>query len=542
MSAPIHGESMFELFVRRVTASGEAPALWTYEAGEFRSCTWKDLAADVAAVAASLRRLGVAPGDRVAVELPNCHEWIVADLALAAVGAVSVPLHVTYKTEERHRLLKHSGAKRSIRSLAEGDPTQPAGDNENVRLIDWIECSELESWEFLTVDAADLCDFAPPDPASLATIVYTSGTTGEPKGVMLSHSNLAFDALALVEAFEDSAADRRLTFLPFSHLYARTCDLYTWIILGNELVLARSRETILDDCKLMRPTLINGVPYFYQKVADAVRAQGKINEPGALQAMLGGRIKMCASGGAALADYAAEIFAQQETPIRNGYGLSESAPVITASSKKVYRRGSVGKALPRVEVRIADDGEVLTRGPHIMQGYYRDEAATAAVIDSDGWLHTGDLGRLDEDNFLFITGRKKELIVTATGKKVAPGQIESALASDPLIAQAIVIGEGRNFLTALIVPDPDELRREIRRQHLWVFSRRGALRHRKVLATYRERINHLLADHPKHEQIARFTLMGRGFTPDSGEMTPKLSLRRELIQQNCAAEINAMYR
>lgn len=541
MSASIQGDSMFELFVRRVAVSGDAPALWTFEQGEFRSCTWDDLAADVAAVAASLRRLGISPGDRVAVELPNCHQWIVSDLALAAVGAVSVPLHVTYKSEERLRLLEHCGARYSIRSLSE-DWEESGSTSEDVSLIDLIGAAELESWDFLTVDAASLDDCSFPAAESLATIVYTSGTTGHPKGVMLSHRNLAFDALALVKAFDDSAEDRRLTFLPFSHLYARTCDLYTWIILGNELVLARSRETILDDCKLMRPTLINGVPYFYQKVADAVRGQGKIDDPGALQKMLGGRIKMFACGGAPLADYAADIFAKQESPIRNGYGLSESAPVISASSKKSYRPRAVGKALPGVEVRIAEDGEVLTRGPHVMMGYYHDEAATAEVIDADGWLHTGDFGHLDVDDFLFITGRKKELIVTATGKKVAPAQIESVLASDPLIAQAIVIGEGRNYLTALIVPDPDELRREISRKRLWVFSKRGALRHRKVLATYRERIDRLLADHPKHEQIAKFTLMGRGFTPDSGEMTPKLSLRRELIQNNCAAEIAAMYR
>ncbi|MCC9609693.1 AMP-dependent synthetase/ligase [Blastopirellula sp. JC732] len=541
MSAPIHGDSIFELFVRRAMISGETPALWTFEQGEFRSCTWDDLAADVAAVAASFRRLGVSPGDRVAVELPNCHEWIIADLAIAAVGAVSVPLHVSYRTEERLRLLEHCGAKYSLRSFGE-DWEESGSTTEDVSLVDLVDQTELESWDFLTVDAAPLTEFSLPRPDDLATIVYTSGTTGHPKGVMLSHGNLAFDALALVEAFDDSSEDRRLTFLPFSHLYARTCDLYTWIILGNELVLARSRETILDDCKLMRPTLINGVPYFYQKVADAVRAQGKIEEPGTLQKMLGGRIKMFASGGAALADYAADIFAKQDSPIRNGYGLSESAPVITASSRKIYRPRSVGRALPGVEVRIADDGEVLTRGPHVMQGYYHDEAATAAVIDEQGWLQTGDLGHLDEDNFLFITGRKKELIVTATGKKVAPAQIESVLASDPLIAQAIVIGEGRNFLTALIVPEPDVLREFIRLERLWVFSKRGALRHRKVLATYRERIDRLLADHPKHEQIARFTLMGRGFTPDSGEMTPKLSLRRDLIQRNCAAEIEAMYR
>ncbi|TWT30758.1 AMP-dependent synthetase/ligase [Blastopirellula retiformator] len=541
MAAPIQGDSMFELFVRRVAISGEAPALWTYEEGQFRSCTWNDLAADVAAVAASLRRLGVSPGERVAVELPNCHEWIVADLAIAAIGAVSVPLHVTYKSEERIRLLEHSGAKRSIRALG-GELFEPAYNNDDVSLVDLIGCSEIESWEFLTVDAAPLAPFSSPKPEDLATIVYTSGTTGHPKGVMLSHRNLAFDALALVEAFDDSSEDRRLTFLPFSHLYARTCDLYTWIILGNELVLARSRETILDDCKLMRPTLINGVPYFYQKVADAVRAEGKIDQPGTLQKMLGGRIKMFACGGAPLADYAADIFAKQESPVRNGYGLSESAPVISASSRRIYRPRSVGRALPGVEVRIADDGEVLTRGPHVMQGYYKDAAATAEVIDGDGWLHTGDLGHLDDDQFLFITGRKKELIVTATGKKVAPAQIESALASDPLIAQAIVVGEGKNFLAALVVPNPEALREFIRQKRLWVFSKRGALRHRKVLAVYRERIDRLLADHPKHEQIVRFTLLGRGFTPDSGEMTPKLSLRRELIQQNCAAEIAALYR
>jgi long-chain acyl-CoA synthetase len=223
-----------------------------------------------------------------------------------------------------------------------------------------------------------------------------------------------------------------------------------------------------------------------------------------------------------------------------GYGLSEASPVITLSSEEHHRRGSVGKPIPEVEVRIAGDGEIFTRGPHVMQGYYENSAATAEVVQ-DGWLATGDLGRLDDDGFLYITGRKKEILVTLGGKNIAPVLLETLLTQDPLILQALVVGDGRPYLTALIVPSPDALKAEIHARHLFVWTKAGALSHPKVLALYEERIAAQLVGVSHYEQVRKFKLLDRGFSIELGEMTPKLSLRRKEIEKHFAAEIAAMY-
>ncbi len=261
--------------------------------------------------------------------------------------------------------------------------------------------------------------------------------------------------------------------------------------------------------------------------------------PGALQAMFGGRMKMCCAGGAALADHVNEFFKARGITLVQGYGLTESSPVISTGTQEEHRVGTVGKPIRGVEVKIADDGEVLTRGPHVMVGYWNMPEDTAAVI-REGWLHTGDLGTL-EDGFLKITGRKKELIVTAGGKNIAPTYIEGLLTEDPLIAQAVVVGDAKKYLAALIVPDPDNLKAEIIKRQIPVFSPAEALAHPDVKAIYAERIKDRLADVSHAEQVQKFTLMSRGFTPESGELTFKLSLKRDVVMQNCAKEIAAMY-
>jgi long-chain acyl-CoA synthetase len=378
-------------------------------------------------------------------------------------------------------------------------------------------------------------------PSSLATILYTSGTTGEPKGVMLTQHNLVSNAVATVEQFDMQESDRRLNFLPLSHIFARLCDLYTWLVCGYQLGLAESRDSVLADCAALRPTLLNGVPYFYDRVRRTLIEQGRQDEPGALRNILGGEVRTCASGGAALPDLVFDFYWERSVPLLQGYGLTETSPVITMSTPAHVRRGSSGRPIRDVEVRIASDGEIVTRGPHVMAGYYRQPQATAEVI-RDGWFHTGDLGRLDEDGFLFITGRKKEILVTSGGKNIAVIHLESLLTEDPLILQAVVVGDGRDYLTALIVPNPDLLRQEITARGIVAGSREEALVHPAVLDLYRERIQHRLRTVSQYEQVRRFRLLPRGFTIDSGELTPKLSLRRKEIEANYRAEINDMYR
>jgi long-chain acyl-CoA synthetase len=360
---------------------------------------------------------------------------------------------------------------------------------------------------------------------------------------MLSHWNLASNAIATDGLFLPGESDVKLCWLPLSHIFARTADLYCWIVRGSEMVLAESRETILANCQQFQPTIINGVPYFFDKVHRHVVSQGGSDDEqtGRLQAAFGGRLKFACSGGAPLADATAEYYHRHGVPLLQGYGLTESSPVISVSTPRAHKTGSVGQPLNGVEVEIAADGEVLTRGPLVMLGYWKQPKATAETVDADGWLHTGDMGRLDEEGFLWITGRKKELIVTAAGKNIAPAYLERLMCEDPLILQALVVGDRRNFLAALIVPNPDALGSEIAARGIGVTSREEALVHPQVLALYRERIDARLAGVSHCEQIGQFRLLGRGFTIELDELTPTLKLRRSVIGQHFAAEIEGMY-
>jgi long-chain acyl-CoA synthetase len=358
-----------------------------------------------------------------------------------------------------------------------------------------------------------------PAPDDLATILYTSGTTGRPRGVMLSQRNLAVNAAAVADAHGGDADQTRLCILPLSHIYARTCDLYTWVYRGSRLVLAESRESLARDCELARPTALNAVPFLYQRIAERIAASGVQDEAAALRQFFGGRVEKLFSGGAPLAPNVEAWFAGIGLPILQGYGLTEASPVISVSTLSANRFGSVGQPLPDVEVRVADDGEILCRGPNVMLGYWRDEQATADVIHG-GWLHTGDLGQLDDDNFLFIRGRKKELIVLSTGKKVLPTRVENLITASPLIEQAAVFGDGQCGLVALIVPAAGR-------------GERGA-RSEEFAAEIKRRLQSAAHE----EQIQRFTLLDRPFSIERGEMTPKLSLCRTMIERNFAAELS----
>jgi long-chain acyl-CoA synthetase len=374
----------------------------------------------------------------------------------------------------------------------------------------------------------------------LATILYTSGTTGEPRGVMLTQRNIAANAVAMADALATDSIETRLLILPLSHIYARTCDLYCWIYRGSRLVIAESRETALRDCKIAQPTVINAVPYFYQKVADGLRASTSQVDAAVLRAALGGAVKRLHCGGAALPWEVENFFLERGLPVLSGYGLTEASPVITAATPEDYSPGSVGRPLPNVEVRLAEDGEIQARGPSIMQGYWQNDSESKRAVQ-DGWLHTGDLGEWDANGHLRIIGRKKEMLVLSTGKKVAPTRIEQLLVGSPWIEQCCVVGDGRKCVGAIIVPNPDKLRDYIKRERLLVWSRKRALTHSKVRALYRQEIDRCLADAAEFEQVGVFTLIGRGFSIEAGELTPKLSLCRNRIADAFAPEIEPMY-
>ena len=531
----------------------------------FLDRTGSQLAADVYDWAALLMQLGVEPGDRIVHVSENRCEWIITDLAIQFARGIHVPVHAPLTGAQIAWQIQDSGAKvvilsgpaqaaklvgqeaalASVRHFVSYDPCAQTLAGQRVQ---WLK----DVWERpAAIDPKQVRDaaLALTTPDDVATILYTSGTTGEPKGVMLTQRNLATNALATMQRFYDDSPRRdaslgpvrRLNFLPLSHIFARTCDLYLWIMEGSELALAESRDTVLADAAAVQPTFMNGVPYFYDKVCRGLKEKGVENVPGILKNTLGGRIEQCCAGGAALPVHLYDYFHAQGVPLLLGYGLTESSPVISMSTVNHHRRGASGQPISGIEVKIADDGEILTRGPHVMLGYYKRPDATVETIN-DGWLSTGDLGRLDDDGFLFITGRKKELIVTLGGKNIAPVYLEGLLTQDPLIAQALVIGDGRSFLTALIVPNPEPLKAQIIARRIPVRSAAEALVHPQVLSLYQERIARCLADVAPYEQVKKFTLLARGFSLELGEMTAKLSLRRKIIEEHFAAEIEGMYR
>ncbi len=532
------------LLAATVARRGDAPALGVIAGGTLVWRSWSELGAQIARAAEGLAARGVAPGDRVAQLSPNCEGWIVADLAIQQLGAVHVPLHAALAPAQAAEQVRHAGARLLLVDLEESANRLRAAVDRPVEIVTHKElhCSPPSKGGARggISDASSAASASPSTPESLATILYTRGTPGPPRGVMLTQRNLVANAVGVTDAVAAIADEIRLCVLPLSHIYARTCDLYSWIYRGTRLVLAESRETILRDCQLARPTVINAVPYFYQKVADGLRSAVPTADAEALRQAFGGAVKRCYCGGAGLAPELEEFFAERGLPVLSGYGLTEAAPVVTASTFDTYAAGTVGRPLPNLETRLADDGELLVRGPNVMQGYWHDDAATAAVLQ-EGWLHTGDLAEWAENGNLRIVGRKKEMIVLATGNKVAPTRIEQLLVGSPWIEQCCVIGDGRKCLAALVVPNPDRLRQEIRRRRLLVWSRRRALTHPQVLALYREEIDRCLAGVASFEQVGPFVLLGRGFSVEAGEMTPKLSLCRGVIERVFSGESETMY-
>ena len=471
-------QTLISLLVQRINEDHSRPALVGKLGGQHESLTWGQLGDRVCQLAVALIRSGVEPGDRVVQVSENRLEWIVCDLAIQLARAVHVPLHATLSGRQIVEQLVDSGAKKALLS----DRSQLTKLTAHIAELP----TELECWVFDSVDdcpggmsvaslaqlesrgdlseAARVLEDAQQQVTSdtLATLIYTSGTTGEPKGVMLTHGNFYSNTHATIAAIDMAREDHRLTFLPLSHVFARTCDLYTWLMIGYQLSLAESRETVLSDCQELKPTTLNGVPYFFDKVRRYLVSQQAEVADGALRDLLGGRMRMCCSGGAALPEHVFDFYWQQQIPLLEGYGLTETSPVITVSTPQHYRRKSAGRAISGVEIQIENE-EILTRGPHVMCGYYQKSAATQEVM-RDGWFCTGDLGYLDDDGFLFITGRRKELLVLASGKNVAPVYLESLLLEEPLIAQVLVVGDHRSFLSALVVPDCELLKKKIHEQ------------------------------------------------------------------------------
>jgi long-chain acyl-CoA synthetase len=547
-----------------------------------------------------VRALGVSPGDRVAIMSESRPEWLLADLALLVYGAVSVPVYPTLSAAQARYILADAAARLAFVSSQEQlEKIQRIRHElpalEAVVIFDEVTLtspSVLSLASVLERGHAQLMnewgagrsfrdDARKVSPSDLAAIIYTSGTTGEPKGAMLTHGNLASNLIAAQTILRLRDEEVALSFLPLSHAFERMLA-YVGLYNGVTIVFAESLETVARDILTVRPTLMTGVPRVYEKFEARIRQKGDalpqprrtlfhwgLNVANArakaemngrrlsgrlkLEAALaerlvwskirenvGGRLHTMISGSAPLPLAVAEFFHGIGLPITEGYGLTETSPVLTGNPPGAARAGSVGRAIPGVEIKIAPDGEILARGPNIMTGYHNRPAETADVL-RDGWFYTGDIGTLDADGYLTITDRKKDLLVTSGGKKIAPQPLEAVLNRSPLVAEAIVLGDRRKFAAALIVPDFGALDRRLRDLGRPQAAREELVQRPDVVALYEEVVEALNQELAHFERIKKIRLLPREFTIESGELTPSLKIRRKAIEQNWRGEIEAIY-
>ncbi len=535
---------------------------------------WSGLGERVRAVAAGLIAAGVQPGDRVALMSATRMEWTIADLAILSAGAVTVPIYETSSSEQCAWILSDSGARLAIAEASDQARKLEAGLDELFVIedggLDTLAGRGLEAHR-----AGVLARASVPRHGDLATIVYTSGTTGRPKGCMLTHGNLVWNARQAEHQLRRllGEGDATLLFLPLAHIFARHIQ-FTCLESDVTIGYARSLSTLADDIASFRPTFLFSIPRVLEKVFNA--AQHKAQGPKAkvfdlavrvstqwsgaqrhglvtkvehaiadrlvyakVREALGGRLRYCVSGGAALAPHLASFFYAAGITILEGYGLTETTSPSTVNTPDKLRLGTVGTPMPGVEVKIGGDGEVLIRGGNVFAGYFRDDAATRRALDADGWFHTGDIGELDDAGFLRITGRLKELIVTASGKNVAPAMLEEPLKEHRLVSQAMVVGDNRPYVGCLITLDPDELalfaasRGLVASPHV---SESDAVRSEVAKAV--DRVNATVST---PESIRRWKVLPRDFSQEDNEITPSLKLRRDVVSAHFADEIEALY-
>jgi long-chain acyl-CoA synthetase len=566
-------------------------------AGTYRPISHKEVAERVRHAARGLSSLGINRGDRVAILSENRPEWAIADYACLTTGLTDVPIYPTLPADQIAYVLKDSGAVAvfvSTRTQAEKvkgiRPQLPAiksviGFDDIPTLTD-MSIAELErrgaQGESSESTARYRSDALTVKPDDLATIIYTAGTTGEPKGVMLSHDNIYSNVAAARNAIPFEGRDIALSFLPLSHIFERMGGHYMMWATGTSIAYAESFDTIPINMQEVRPTLVLSVPRLYEKMyariletaltggflkkkiffwASAVAerwANEKLagREPGGLlarqyaiaqklvfsklKARTGGRLRYFVSGGAPLSPEINKFFYASGLVILEGYGLTETSPVIAVNTPENFRIGTVGKAIDGVEIKIASDGEILSRGPNVMKGYYKKPEATREAIEPDGWFHTGDIGEL-RDGFLAITDRKKDIIVTAGGKNIAPQPLENKVKTNKYVAQAVMLGDKRKFPSMLVVPNFDQLEKwAMRRNIIWT-DRAQLLRMPTIQAKMEQEVNKELAGAAHFELPKKIGLLEHDFSIERGELTPKLSVKRRAIDQHYKALIDSLY-
>jgi len=592
LQGPAAIQTVNELFLRVAGSNRPDAMLFQDDAGVWQGISSIEVYRRVRALARALQEWGIERGDRVALLSENRWEWQITDFAVLAIGAVDVPIYPTLTTEQIGELLHDSAAKVAIVSTrAMFDKVEPfmgkAG-LEHVVMMDTVQVPpDAVIFSMLTQSMDAIVHERDPEfdaevlsakPEDLATLIYTSGTTGEPKGVMLTHGNIASNVSYTTRDFGFGRGDSSVSYLPLSHITARALD-YAMFFNGAQVAYCNQFDKLIQALKQVRPTIFVGVPRVYEKIRQGVEQKSAISKvkkgilawavkqggshrdrihdrkrPGALtwkianklvyskiREAFGGRVGSFISGGAPLGVETGDWFASVGISVLEGYGLTETSPVIAINTPGVHRMGTVGKQLPNVECKLAADDELLVRGPGIFKGYWHKPEATREVIDAEGWFATGDIAKIDGDGFLSITDRKKELLKTSGGKLIAPQPIEGKLKTNMLVAQAALVGDKHKFISVLISPNFAALEDWARQQGIGAGTRRELVADGRVTALYGEivaKVNGTLAN---FETMKRFRVVADEWLLETGELTPSMKLKRRIITEKYAKTIAGLY-
>ena len=585
---------LFDILDHQLANCPQADCIATKENGEWRMYSTAQVLETSELLALGLMALGIKPGDRVAMASGNRSEWCLVDQALLRIGAINVPIYPTSAAADYAYVLKHSGARIFFAGdkdiLAKGlEAKKDAPAIEHVFSFDRLDGTR--HWSEVTALGAN------GDPASvggraalekykaavksgdLASIIYTSGTTGKPKGVMLTHNNILSNVEASYERLPVDSGARTISFLPLCHIYERML-MYLYMRTGVSIYFQPTLDDLGDRIREVKPHVFTAVPRLLEKIYARIMAKGEeltgikrklffwalsLGERydvkgrswwydvqlslarklifSKWQAALGGNVRCVASGSSALQVRLARIFNAAGIPLMEGYGLTETSPVVSVNDARNdgFRFGTVGKPIRDVQVRIAEDGEILIKGPNVMMGYYNEPAMTAEVLTPDGWFHTGDIGEVTGEGFLRITDRKKEMFKTSGGKYVAPQPIENKFKASRLVEQVMVVGEYQKFPAALIVPNFEALKEVCAQRGIPFSSREEAVKDKRVIDLFGPVVTAANDGLGHWEQIKKVALLPKEFTIEAGELTPKLSLRRKAIMANHAAVVDALY-
>jgi len=575
------------------------PCLKYKRQGRYTPISWREMQKMVTNAGLGLISLGVKKDDIVTIFSENCWQWLVADLASLSIGTADAPIYATNSGEESAYIINDCKSKflfvsdkdhleriRSVRSKIKGLKKIITFDPIDTDEKDIISLDELMRIGENSKDRKAFDErMSAIDPEGLATLIYTSGTTGPPKGVMLTHANFVSNIMQCYASHPMIGHhDEALLFLPWSHSLGRTVSVYLMMHIGAVISLAENFSSVMENMVEIRPTLVVSVPRLFEKIHAGIFS--KVEQAGPAkkkmfswatsvagravdyrvqrkeipltlklqydaaeklvysklrQALGMDRVKIFINGGGHLAVDIDRFFNGIGINLHNGYGLTETSPVTNVNTFDVFEFGSVGPALADTQIKIASDGEILIKGPQVMKGYFNKPADTKSVFTEDGWFMTGDIGRIDERGCLYITDRKKDIIITAGGKNIAPQNIENTLVANLYIEQAVIIGEGKKYLSALIVPNYTELISYAKKQGISFDDKEDLIKKPEIVTFYRGRIDALMKEYARVEQIRKFTLLPREFSIESGELTPTLKMKRKVINEKYSAEIEMMY-